>query len=932
MRRTLSLRRIIALPALVLAVFIGNAVGFAADERSGFVDHVYTDEQGDHKYVVFVPDNYAPDKKWPVVLFLHGAGERGTDGRKQLSVGLGAVVAAQSPGVGYLIVFPQCEDTEGRILTAWDANRADGQRALSILNHVEQTYNVDSNQRILTGWSMGGYGAWSLAAAMPEHWSAVVPVSGGGQPQWGPKLKDVPIWAFHGADDAVVRADESRTMIEAVRAAGGKPRYTEVTGSGHHVWTLAYRHEPLKRWMLNPSVGDSLDTIFRAKPGTRPPSSADDQLPFVAAVEIPNAAHVRLGNEMLEALAYSIPQRVPADLLVGRIGDINESTTASGRSFRVRFTDVTYSGRVARARIHAYRADRLNIQLGLQDVRLRIGTTYLVGSGRSAVAGPIHITIGHRRPVWLSLALEPYVENRRLRTKLIASRFDIPNDNWRVAPPAGVSASGLGMTRERVSNGLVSGIYAKKGRIEREVGAIVPSILERLEENLELNDVTDVITAFWPLPVYRPRLRAWPQDVSTDDKGVSISFGVSAAALEPGSAPQTPVIVEPAGLPLSDVEQSTALEVGLSPNVLEPLTDMLIDAGIARIHVQDIPGTSFSPLGELSSLAEAIPDLKRYAVGTEIWSELVLVDPMQILDRPEVAPLSTDTFEPIGQQTRQSGTFIRNVRGTFAQNDANVEPPAESLPADDASAANAPGQGGFRIDAPRAIISIAVREPNGGSDWTPLAEFEFAIRQNATARAIGSERAQPSLRLDWSGDPEILATGRFAPGYEPQDPTLRVEKIREMFLAGWRGWTQAGPASEVAIPDVDFGASKLRLSGVEWRPPRLAVRFAPPELEIANSFSEPLVYETKSPYSRWGGPYTLSPGKSHRYRVPYPLIYRRNVAGQYEMFTLPAGSRSEFRVPSSATVPGLYRLREPISEPPQAHVGPGTGAAGDDGS
>ncbi|MEX2285874.1 MAG: dienelactone hydrolase family protein, partial [Planctomycetaceae bacterium] len=468
----------------------GAIVLRAADER-GLIDRVYTDEAGEHKYVVFVPKNYSLQKTWPTILYLHGAGERGVDGSKPLTVGLGPYIQQRIDSFPFLVVFPQCEDVKGQILTGWAADSPDGRRALAIFEKVEQTYHVDESHRILTGWSMGGYGAWSLAAASPAEWSAVVPMSGGGDVNTAAKLKDVPIWAFHGADDKVVPSSESRKMVEAVNAAGGHARYSEIANVGHHVWQYAYANEDVYRWMLDPAAHASAETRFRAKPGERPQLQASDNEPFVPAVEIPHAVYIRMGNDMLKTLADSVPRIVPRDVLVGGIGDIYESTVTDGYYFNVQFSQISYSGTVERAIVKAYRKDRLNVQLGLRNVVLRIGRTYLSGEGRSAVAGPINIVIGTSRPVWLSLALEPYVDKRKLRLRLVATRFEIPGDNWYVSGPAGVSTSGLGMTSERVSSGLVSGIYGKKARIEHEVNAVVPKLLARLEENLERKDLND---------------------------------------------------------------------------------------------------------------------------------------------------------------------------------------------------------------------------------------------------------------------------------------------------------------------------------------------------------------------------------------------------------------------------------------------------------
>ena len=128
-----------------------------ADEiATGFQERVYRDETGNHKYTLFVPATYTPQKKWPLLLFLHGSGERGTDNKLPLVGGIGPQVKARAATFPFIVVFPQCEDQQIPILQAWSPNSADGKRALAILAQVEREYSIDAHHRILTGWSMGG--------------------------------------------------------------------------------------------------------------------------------------------------------------------------------------------------------------------------------------------------------------------------------------------------------------------------------------------------------------------------------------------------------------------------------------------------------------------------------------------------------------------------------------------------------------------------------------------------------------------------------------------------------------------------------------------------------------------------------------------------------------------------------------------------------
>ena len=232
---------------LLFAVVCGIALAqsSAADNQGpGFLDRIHKDADGkEAKYVLFVPHDYKDNKPWPLILFLHGAGERGTDGQKQAQVGLGAAIKSQEKTFPFIAVFPQAQKT-------WKADSEDGKRAMNILAEVEKAYRVDPKRTYLTGLSMGGAGTWSLAAAYPDRWAAIVPVCGRDDPKNAEKIKAIPCWCFHGDADPAVKVQFSREMIESLKAAGAKPKYTEYPGVGHNSWDKAYGTKELYDWLL----------------------------------------------------------------------------------------------------------------------------------------------------------------------------------------------------------------------------------------------------------------------------------------------------------------------------------------------------------------------------------------------------------------------------------------------------------------------------------------------------------------------------------------------------------------------------------------------------------------------------------------------------------------------------------------------------------
>ncbi len=828
----------------------------AVPRTTGFVPRIFKDDAGNHKYTVFVPHGYTPTKKWPVILFLHGAGERGTDGVLPTQYGLGPLIRLREANFPYIAVFPQSEEMHGRLLKGWSLDTADGKRAIKILEQVEKDYSVDPKREILTGWSMGGYGAWEMAAAFPDRWLSVVPVSGGGDEAWGEKLKNVPIWAWHGPKDRTVLAAETQKMLSAVRTAGGQPRYTEPPEGDHDVWQDAYDDDALYSWMLSPQGDPAKLALVTARPrlaaGQKPAPIPEP--PFVPAIDIPRAAYVRLGNEMLAALADSIPRIVPQDALVGRLNDISDTTQSDGYSFSVVMSGLTYQAQLARASVKAYRKDRLNIQLGLQNVIVTIGGTSLSGDRHSAEAGPINIVIGHQRPVWLSIDVTPEVVDRKLRFRQVGTAFSIPDDNWYVTAPAGVSTHGFGMTQNKVSNGLVSGLYGRKHTLEQQVAGVVPRLIAELEQRFDATAAGKTAAGVWPLPVYQPRLRLWPEAVSTDENGVSLVLGMTAAAIDPSHPPTKVRAMMPVGPAVADVPQTTSLQVGLAPQMLGPLTEMLVEADVVRVHVADTPSTAMAKLAEAAVMAEAVPDLKRHGSQLAVWSEIVLAGPITVIDIPGKSPA---------------------------------------------------------LDAKQLKLLVSIKTDPTATAFKPCAEFDIALRQPFATRLVRPVELTRAVSLAPEGPAQIEVTGRFVSGYEAQDEQIDNERIKTLFAAGWDEFISSGGPPQATIPDINLGYARLRAEEAGWTAPILYAVFKAPGLKITNSSDKPLVYETKGPYSGWGGPYTLKPGAVHEYPISYPMIYRRRMGTGYQVYTLPAGSHSEFRTKVPGTAPDLYKAREP---------------------
>jgi predicted peptidase len=212
-------------------------------------------------YRLLTPEPAEAGKRYPLVVFLHGAGERGDDNRRQLTHGAPAFATPQARAqFPCFVIAPQCPAGRRWCEVDWGAeesHRTPPQPSvplaalLEVIELFRQRPDVDQARLYVTGLSMGGFGTWDLITRRPTLFAAAVPVCGGGDVQAAPHLVSMPVWIFHGAKDTVVKTVRSRQMHEAIRQAGGKlVRYSEYPGVGHDAWTRAYQEPELLTWLF----------------------------------------------------------------------------------------------------------------------------------------------------------------------------------------------------------------------------------------------------------------------------------------------------------------------------------------------------------------------------------------------------------------------------------------------------------------------------------------------------------------------------------------------------------------------------------------------------------------------------------------------------------------------------------------------------------
>ena len=230
---------------LVLLLLLGLN-GFSQQEAKTF-ESTYT-VSAEMDYLLYVPASYKENanKEYPLMMFLHGAGERGDE--INLVKVHGPPKLAEKDNWEFIVISPQCKSSD-----YWNSE-GNLQMLSRLITMVEENYRVDESRIYLTGLSMGGYGSWALAAKEPDRFAAVAPICGGGDPSMAEKYKNTPVWVFHGAKDSVVPIVRSEEMVDAIKEYNPDIKFTIYLEAGHDSWTETYNNEELYSWFLSNSL------------------------------------------------------------------------------------------------------------------------------------------------------------------------------------------------------------------------------------------------------------------------------------------------------------------------------------------------------------------------------------------------------------------------------------------------------------------------------------------------------------------------------------------------------------------------------------------------------------------------------------------------------------------------------------------------------
>jgi predicted peptidase len=236
---------------IIFGIFV--TLQLTAQPVNSFEYHSFTQSNDTLPYRLLHPENADPGKNYPLILFLHGSGERGTDNEANLKyiTELFLFTDNRKQFPAYVLV-PQCAEGNRWAPADWFTKPEPPMSlVMDLIDSLLLHLPVEISQLYVMGLSMGGFGTWYALTRYPDKFAAAIPICGGGDWNQANLINHIPVWVFHGKQDTVVLPEQSRMMVKALKKAGGKPRYTEYKKIGHDSWTPAFKEPGLLQWLFS---------------------------------------------------------------------------------------------------------------------------------------------------------------------------------------------------------------------------------------------------------------------------------------------------------------------------------------------------------------------------------------------------------------------------------------------------------------------------------------------------------------------------------------------------------------------------------------------------------------------------------------------------------------------------------------------------------
>ncbi|WP_437184946.1 alpha/beta hydrolase-fold protein [Planctomicrobium sp. SH668] len=735
----------------------------------GFQLRDYVDSEGSaHRYAVFTPKQYQPDQKWPVVLFLHGAGEKGTDGKIPL-YGMLTAALEKNPELPFIAVFPQCEDVSSRALTGWLAGSRDGERSIQILDEVMKDFSIDPKRQILAGWSMGGYGAWSLGAAHADRWSAVLVLAGGAvdddlDVQQLARQK-TPVWAISGEIDPLVPFQRSERIVEKLKAAAGNGTFTKLPKVGHDVCRNVFASPQTFQWMLDPASIDpaGIDLLSVAPLPSRSRFYSEC---LVETQVIPNALSIRVGNGTLRQLASDLPELLKETPLRGSLPDIARVVGTGEERMDVLLSNVGYDCQLSQISLEGISGGRLGLRVFMKPFEIVIGNASLKSKKHSIQTDEIRIRIGIHQPAELRLEVQPVMEAGRLRLRLLRKSFHFTDGNWYIVPPEKVDAKSDEFTPDQLVTGILGTLYENRDELVGQVLSAVPDLIRSNEDKIQSIDAPELAKLLSPLPVLVPELAVAPSQVRVDSQGISLLCNLNVSV-------RGPVQQVPSGYELDLKKHSNLdeLAASVSLDAVTTVSQLNINQNFAQVNVLDISDENFANFANPAVMNQIFPEMNA-SENEHLESILRLLSPMVISK---------------------------------------------------SAAAEANGDLGVELHSPAIAIDV-YRRPEPTAEAIPYGRILFTLKQPLTLQ-LPEDRNAPDAKAKLVWNPESHV--QFLKGTTIEgNADIQVDGglFETTFSTAWAKWGAEFGTSEFPLQLQELGKSELRLESIQISDRELSIQ------------------------------------------------------------------------------------------------------------